>query len=170
MAQKVNNLPAMEETRVRSLDWEDPLEKGMATHAHILAWRIPGTEEPDRLQSMGSQRVRHDWAANTFTLLGPDGSDVKESACNAGDLRDTGLIPRLERSPGGVHSKPLQYSYLQNPMDRGGWWATVHTVAESNMKRLSMDALSFSLAGASNHVHYSFPEIPRWIGLCLPQG
>ena len=60
MAQKVNNLPAMEETRVRSLDWEDPLEKGMATHANILAWRIPGTEEPDRLQSMGSQRVRHD--------------------------------------------------------------------------------------------------------------
>ena len=161
----------MQETSVWVLGWEVPLEKGMATHCSILAWRIPWTQEPGGPQPMGSQRVRHDWAANTFTLLGPDGSDVKESACNAGDLRDTGLIPRLERSPGGVHSKPLQYSYLENPMDRGGWWATVHTVAESNMKRLSMDALSFSLAGATpNHVHYSFPEIPRWIGLCLPQG
>ena len=67
MAQKRNNLPAVEETRVRSLDWEDPLEKGRATHASILARRIPGTEEPDRLQSMGSQRVRRDRATNTFT-------------------------------------------------------------------------------------------------------
>ena len=49
---------------------EDPLEKGMATHSSILAWRIPWTEEPSRLQSMGSQRVGHDWATNTFTLHG----------------------------------------------------------------------------------------------------
>ena len=60
MAQTVKNLPAMQETWVRSLDGEDPLEKGMATHSGILAWRIPWTEEPGRLQSMGSQRVRHD--------------------------------------------------------------------------------------------------------------
>ena len=51
---------AVQETQFQSLGWEDPLEKGMATHSSILAWRIPGTEEPDRLQSMGSQRVRHD--------------------------------------------------------------------------------------------------------------
>ena len=49
-----NNLPAMQETQVRSLGWEDPLEKGMATHSSILAWRIPWTEEPGGLQSMGS--------------------------------------------------------------------------------------------------------------------
>ena len=55
----VNNLPAMQETRVRSLGWEDPLEKEMATHSSILAWRIPWAEEPGGLQSMGSQRVRH---------------------------------------------------------------------------------------------------------------
>ena len=52
----------MQETRVRSLGWEDPLEKGTATHSSILAWRIPWTEEPGGLQSMGSQRVRHDLA------------------------------------------------------------------------------------------------------------
>ena len=60
MAQKVKNLPTMWETWVRSLGWEDTLEKEMAIHSSILAWRIPWTEEPGRLQSMGSQRVGHD--------------------------------------------------------------------------------------------------------------
>ena len=56
----VKNMPALQETQVLSLGWEDPLEKGIATHSSILAWRIPRTEEPDRLQSMRSQRVGHD--------------------------------------------------------------------------------------------------------------
>ena len=60
VAWMVNNLLVMQETRVRSLGWEDPLEKGMATHSSILAWRIPRTEEPGGLQSMGSHRVGHD--------------------------------------------------------------------------------------------------------------
>ena len=59
MAQMVKNLPAMQETWVRSLGWEDSLEKRMATHSSILAWRIPRTEEPGGLQSMGSQTVGH---------------------------------------------------------------------------------------------------------------
>jgi len=54
------NLPVMQETQVRSLGWEDPLEKQMATHSSILAWKIPWTEEPGRLQSMGSQKAGHD--------------------------------------------------------------------------------------------------------------
>ena len=57
MAQLVKNPPAMRETWVRPLGWEDPLEKGMATHSSILAWRIPRTEEPDRLQYMGLQKI-----------------------------------------------------------------------------------------------------------------
>ena len=60
MAHTVKNLPAMQETRVQSLGWEDPLKKGMATQSSILAGRIPWTDEPGRLQSMGSQRVGHD--------------------------------------------------------------------------------------------------------------
>ena len=60
MAQMVKRLPTMRETRVRSLGWEDPLEKEMATHSSILAWKIPWTEEPGWLLSMGSQRVGHD--------------------------------------------------------------------------------------------------------------
>ena len=64
----IKNLPAMRETRVQSLGHEDPLEKGMATHCSILAWRIPWTEEPGGLQSMGSQKVGQDFATNTFTF------------------------------------------------------------------------------------------------------
>jgi len=60
VAQMAKNLPAMWETQVRSLGQEDPLEKEMETHSIILTWRIPWTEEPGRLQSMGFQRVRHD--------------------------------------------------------------------------------------------------------------
>ena len=59
VAQMVKHLPALKETQVRSLAWEDSPEKGMATHSSILAWRIPWTEEPGGLQSMGSQRVGH---------------------------------------------------------------------------------------------------------------
>ena len=59
VAELVKNLPAMQETWVQSLGWEDPLEKGKATHSSILVWRIPWTEEPGRLQSMGLQRVGH---------------------------------------------------------------------------------------------------------------
>ena len=59
MTQMVKNLPAMQETHVQSLGWEDPLDEEMATHSSILAWRIPWTEEPSRLQSMGSQEKRN---------------------------------------------------------------------------------------------------------------
>ena len=60
VAQTVKRLPVVPETWVRSLGWEDPLEKGMATHSSTLAWKIPWTEEPGRLQSTGSQSVGHD--------------------------------------------------------------------------------------------------------------
>ena len=69
VAQVVKHLPAMGETLVGSLGQEDPLEKGMVTHSSFLAWRIPWTEEPGGLQSMGSKRVRHDRATNTFSLF-----------------------------------------------------------------------------------------------------
>ena len=67
VAQMVKDLPAMQETLVWSLGWEDPLEKKMATHSSILAWIIPWTEEPGGLQSMRSKRVKHDWATNSLT-------------------------------------------------------------------------------------------------------
>ena len=68
MARMVKNPPTMQETQLWTLVQEDFLEKEMAVRSSILSWRIPWTEEPGRLQSSGSQRVRHDWVTNTFTL------------------------------------------------------------------------------------------------------
>ena len=86
----------MPETLVRFLVWEDPLEKGWATHSSVHG--LPG------------------------------GSAGKGSVHSAGDL---GLILGMERSPGGGHGNPLQYSCLENPMDRGAWWTIVHGVTKS---------------------------------------
>ena len=127
-AQMVKHLPTMRETQVRSVGQEDPVEKEMATHSSTHAWKIPWTEEPVRLQSMGLQRVRHDWAISLqftshYTELGLSG---KESTSNAGDTVDTGLISESGRSPGGGHGNPLLCSCLETCMDRGAWWATAH--------------------------------------------
>ena len=77
VAQTVKNPTAMQETRVQSLGREDPLEKAMAGHSSILAWRIPWTEEPVRLQSLGLQRVGHNWVTNTHEQV-----YIKETHCN----------------------------------------------------------------------------------------
>ena len=62
----------------------------------------------------------------------PGGIMVKKLPVNTGDIRDAGSIPGLGRSPGGGHGNPLQYSCLENPMDRGGWWATIRTLAQES--------------------------------------
>ena len=75
VAQTIKDLPAVQETLVQSLGWEYPLEMEMTTHSSILAWRIPWTEKPGRLHSMGLQRVGHDSATNTISSLrAPDPS------------------------------------------------------------------------------------------------
>ena len=71
VVQMVKRLPAMQETWVQSLGWEDLLEKEMATRSSILAWKIPWMEEPGGLQSVGSQRVRHDWVTSLFLSFLP---------------------------------------------------------------------------------------------------
>ena len=144
----------MQATWHPSLGQEDPLEKEMATHSSILAWKIPWTEKPGGVHSLGSQRVRHNWACthvHTHThkyiqevrvKVFPGGSEVKASAHNAGDL---GLIPGSGRSPGEGNSNPLrspgegnsnplQYSCLENPMEGGAWWATVHGITKSQTR------------------------------------
>ena len=78
VAQIIKNLPAIQETQVQSLGWEDPLQKGNDTHSSIPAWRIPCTEESGGLQSMGSQRDGHNWATNILDFRWLSG---KEPAC-----------------------------------------------------------------------------------------
>ena len=93
VAQMVKNPPAMQETWVQSLGWEDPLEKGTATHSSILAWRIPWTEEPGRLQSMGLQTVRHDWAAFFSSFSKLEGVYVLSRLVVSDSLWTHGLYP-----------------------------------------------------------------------------
>ena len=69
---------------------------------------------------------------------------VKNPPVNAGDIRDAGLIPRLGRSPGGGYGNPLQYSCLENTMDRGAWWATVHGLAKSQTRLSDFTSLHFT--------------------------
>ena len=83
MAQMVKCLPTMGETWVQSLGQEDPLEKAIATHSSILAWRIPWTEERGRLQSTGSQRVRHNWATNTLVRKSPHFAETSHYSTSA---------------------------------------------------------------------------------------
>ena len=78
MAQRVKHLPAIPETRVQSLGREDPLEKEMATHSSTLAWKIPWTEKAGKLQSMGSQRVGHNWA-NSLRFLSEQCKEIEEN-------------------------------------------------------------------------------------------
>ena len=150
----------MRETWVQPLGQEDPLEKEMATHSSTPAWRIPWREEPGRLQSMGSQRVRHDWATSLsgglmmmgiwgriglfwtlwdiskrFSVVGYDvflASLVAQMVMNLPVMQETQV-----RSLGG--EDPLekgmathcQYSCLENSMDRAAWLATVPGVGKS---------------------------------------
>ena len=103
LAQMVKNLPTMQEIWVRSLGWEDPLEKRMATHSSILAWEIPWTEEPGKLQPTESQRVRHDWATNTFTLVAARGV----FSCNIWNLVPW---PGMEPEPSVLGAQSLSHS------------------------------------------------------------
>ena len=93
VAQTVKNLRAMWETRLPSLGWEDPLEEDMATHSSIVAWRIPWMEESVGLQSVGLQRVRHDWATkhNTIMVLLENFSKIRKGfACWMNKCSDIG--------------------------------------------------------------------------------
>ena len=130
----------MKETWVRSLGWEDPLEKGTATYSSILAWRIPWTR-----QSMELQRVRHDWVTVTFISSGPSqvALVVKNLPANAGGRRDSGSIPPSGRSTGGGNGNLLQYSCLENLMDRGAWWAIVHGVEKSQTQLKQLSTLAY---------------------------
>ena len=87
VAQMIKNLPAMQDTWVWSLSREDPLEQDMATHSSILTWRIPWTEEPGRLLSMGAQRIGDDWMTNTISL-----SLQKQTISNSNLLTCTVII------------------------------------------------------------------------------
>ena len=170
MAQVRNNLPAMQETWVWSLGQEDHLEKGMTTHSNILVQRIPWTEEPDRLQSMGLQKVGHDWATNTFTSTlmkwSESHSVVTDSlwpqilqASGVGSLSLLqGIFPTEGLNPGLLHCRWILYwlshkgslrilEWVAYPFSRGSSWPRNQTRSPA----LQADSLPTELWGK---LHY----------------
>ena len=135
VAQMVKNLPTMWVTWVQSLDWEDPLKKGTATCSGILAWKIPWTEEPGGLQSMGSQRVRHDWATFPFhfsvSSIETDGSPTVVTVPAGtrgllGHCRGKGELESHTRWP--FFSIKVTCSFTHSTLTRAGVW--LHLTAQ----------------------------------------
>ena len=147
VAQRIKGLPAMQETRVRSLGWEDPLEKEMATHSSTLAWRIPWTEEPGGLQSMGwqeldmTERLHFHFHLN-YSLGFPGGTSGKESACQCRRRKRSGFDPCV----GKIFQKrawqptpvflPGESPWTEEP----GGLQSVELHSRTRLKRLSMRA------------------------------
>ena len=121
----VKHLPTMQETQVQSLGQEDLLEKEMATHASILAWKIPWTEEPGRLQSMGKQRVGHNWATSFhfhFMLLNQSWVHLPTSSeTNRDEEKPSTYCRHLARRSGSSHSEDLNLIALREEVLKAGW-------------------------------------------------
>ena len=120
-AQTVKRLPIMRETRVQSLDREDLLEKEMATHSSTLAWKIPWTKEPGGLQSMGSQRVRHDWATSFHFIHVKIKPEVYKQekyipwnsmSKKLNEIRTTTVLPQYKENP--VRQKNWSHTYRRS--------------------------------------------------------
>ena len=118
----VKNPPAVWKTWFRSLGWEDPLEEGVASHSSILAWRIPWTEEPGRLQSTGSQgQTGLKWQSAHCQLSGSSSTPslVAQAVKSPPAVQETWV----RSLPGGEKGYPLLSSCLEDSMDRGAWQA-----------------------------------------------
>ena len=129
MAQMVKNLPAMQETQVWSLGWKDPLEEGMASYSSVLVWRILWTEEPGSLQTIGLQRVGHDWGTNTFTFSSCLSQGHHQSWGGSSGRGGDGLVTQLCPT-------------LCDRMDCSPQVSTVHGISQARI--LEWAAISFS--------------------------
>ena len=121
----VKNPPAMQKTWVRSLGHEDPLEEDTATHSSILAWRIPWTEKPGRLQSVGSQRVGHDWATYTHTSDTKRQPTLQEAKWLMTQGMGVRLIPQRHSSNSTDNTEQpipqLRHMLTPTPVLQGHW-------------------------------------------------
>ena len=158
MAQLVKNPPTMWETWVRSLGWEDPLEKGKATHSSILAWRIHGLYSPwgckelDTTEWLSEKAI----APHSSTLAWKIPSMEEPGGLQSMGSRSVGhdwatSLSFFTFMHGRRKSNPLQCSCLENPRDGGAWWAAVYGVAQSRtwLKQLSSSSSSVGSSRAT---------------------
>ena len=137
LAQMVKSLPAMWETWVWSLGWEDPLKKGTATHCSILAWRIPWTEEPGGLWSVELQRVGHDWATNTHIERRARDIGLRVSGLIVGVIQESRMRKQREKEKNKQREKPIKIiSWSDWPH-----WATGIQFALGTLCRIMQNAL-----------------------------
>ena len=152
------NLPAMQETQVWSLGQEDPLEKEVATHSRILAWRIPWSEEPGRLQSTGLQRVGHDWATSLSLSI-----DILQRVLKDTDGQSDEKISKGSFRVCGVwgaslsqHTNPKTlwtlsfWDFMEASLHRRDWWNHWPLVIELSLQTL-LPSLPHSLGGGAEH-------------------
>ena len=139
VAQRIKHLPAMQETRVWSLGWEDPLEKKMATHSSILAWRIPWTEEPGRLQSTGLQKVGHDWMTSLYFFTSCHGTAGSFSMWTKSFFFSQWRCSLISlKTVSGLKNRQGIMTFL---------WGSWCTVFCSSVLDLFLDILSYILSG-----------------------
>ena len=139
------------------------LEKEMATHSSVLAWRIPGTGEPGGLPSMGSHRVRHDWRDLAAAANLPSGLDSKESACSEGD---PGSTPGSGRSPGEGNGYPFQYSFS---LSSTTLLLPTHLPPPSCTHAQSCNPMDCSPPGSSVHGLFQ-ARILEWVAISFSRG
>ena len=136
----VKNLPAIQETWVLFLDWEDPLTNKMAIHSSILFWRIPWREESGGLQSMGSKRVRHDWATNTF-ISGGAQKNMKKVRVYMLLLLSHFSHVRLSATPWAIaHQIPLSMEF-----SRQEYWSGLPFSSPGNLPNPGIEPVSPAL-------------------------
>ena len=145
----------MQETWVQSLGWEDRLEREMATHSSILAWTIPWTEKPGRLQSIGSQRVKHNWSDLAYMHK----IEIKTVTATA-DIPFKIQKPENWLDHGGVfYLCEIEISaHVVNPRDGGAWWAAIYGITQSQAQ---LKWLSSSSSSSEQTYHYFASHINR---------
>ena len=172
--QTVKNLPAVQETQVRSLGWEEPLEKEMATHSSILAWRILWTEDPGGLWPMGSQRVGHDWATNTAATIPPRRSTfslLKHHCATSSSLQGTLEQPVTTRGRRTAARLPWQGAAFRDRRSQRQGFSALPTLcwpsAQAAVLRSSRGAYLRHPGNQRTHrsiksrVYYFFTKLPN---------
>ena len=144
LAHMLRNLPAMWESWVRSLGWEDPLEKELLPTPVFLSGEFHGLRSLANYSPWGCRELDMTEELTLSHSSFPGGASGKEPTCqwrkhetqveSASNVGDLGSVPGSRRSPGGGYGNPLQYSCLENPMDRGAWQAAVHSVRKSQTR------------------------------------